>query len=873
MANVVPSVHHQPVQQAQQELQQLETTVATTTNKNSHSTTRKRDGLTNRDRYRNAARSLPYWLGNDPDCFRWTMGALQLHPQKEEYQELYQASLGSFLQKIMEETTSPVVQKGLETLVELGFGDLAYAKKFRSMKTYQTDHAALQKKLARRTKSHASLLKQVEHHQADIAAMERIADNSRDGHDNNDNDHNDGERGMTVGRVLASVQLQLKSLFGSTEPVVPNDIQQQELASRPPPANRERALQKRRRKLEATLLDLDKSAKLLEALTKEFEDMQSTISTEEYDSTMVVVKSVLRDVCPELAVHIENRHKSKIERYQTMDAKTDLTKPHEWYLHARLDRRKVIFHGGPTNSGKTHAALQTLMASTKGLYVGPLRLLAAEVYETLTSKGVYANLMTGQEKRFIAFATHTVATVELTPDYEDFDVAVIDEIQMIADPHRGHAWTRALMGLRCKEIHVCGGMEAVPLVQKLIEACGDEFELREYHRFSPLIPLTESLAKTPSSAGSYRNVEPGDCVVAFSRADIFAIKREIESTTKHKCCVIYGSLPPETRTAQARRFNNPDSGYDVLVASDAIGMGLNLSIKRIIFNSMFKSNGEMTVQLDHSSVKQIAGRAGRRNSSFPEGEVTCRDPRDMEYLLKCMTTEIPTVPKAGLLPTASHIESFAAALKTYKLLSNDHHYDHLHLMLDQFSEMATLQGDYFFCRQTSMRTIAHNLVHVPISMRDKYTLCMAPVSVSNRRNMTTLLKFAEKLAQGQASGLSTNSISLKQAKSFDDLASLCELHNDLDLFLWLHGRFPGNAMEQQTALTLKQRAIECIEEGLQETEDLQLKHNYIQRDARLRRSFENAKFQDGNDDGEDDVDEGKGRHGRKHAAGLLDYFE
>jgi ATP-dependent RNA helicase SUPV3L1/SUV3 len=107
--------------------------------------------------------------------------------------------------------------------------------------------------------------------------------------------------------------------------------------------------------------------------------------------------------------------------------------------------------------------------------------------------------------------------------------------------------------------------------------------------------------------------------VAFSRNDIFAIKREIESTTPHKCCVVYGSLPPATRSEQARRFNDPDSGYDILVASDAIGMGLNLNIKRVILNSIFKYDGTGIIRLGHSAMKQISGRAGRRNSPFPQG--------------------------------------------------------------------------------------------------------------------------------------------------------------------------------------------------------------------------------------------------------------
>ena len=246
-------------------------------------------------------------------------------------------------------------------------------------------------------------------------------------------------------------------------------------------------------------------------------------------------------------------------------------------------------------------------------------------------------------------------------------------------------------------------------------------------------------------------MRPGDCVVAFSRNDIFAIKREIEQTTDYKCCVIYGSLPPETRTDQARRFNDPDSGYDILVASDAIGMGLNLNIRRIIFNSLFKFTGDSIVRLDHSSVKQISGRAGRRNSPFPEGEVTCRDPEDMAHLKRCMSTEIAPIRKAGLLPTGEHIELFNEALKAHDELGKE--YDNLHKILIQFSEMATLQGDFFLCRQTPMRAIAKFLNDVDMPVSDKYTLCMSPASHTSGQTMSTLKKFAIKHAAGQVSGL------------------------------------------------------------------------------------------------------------------------
>jgi ATP-dependent RNA helicase SUPV3L1/SUV3 len=152
--------------------------------------------------------------------------------------------------------------------------------------------------------------------------------------------------------------------------------------------------------------------------------------------------------------------------------------------------------------------LERLKTANKGLYLGPLRLLAAEIYETLTSAGIYTNLYTGQERREIPFATHSAATVEMAPTSEDFDVVVIDEIQMISDPYRGFAWTRALMGIRCKEIHVCGGLEAKDMVQKIVDFCGDELEVVTYERFSTLTVQDKSLATSSKALGSYKNVSP-----------------------------------------------------------------------------------------------------------------------------------------------------------------------------------------------------------------------------------------------------------------------------------------------------------------------------------------------------------------------------
>jgi len=170
--------------------------------------------------------------------------------------------------------------------------------------------------------------------------------------------------------------------------------------------------------------------------------------------------------------------------------------------------------------------------------------------------------------------------------------------------------------LLAKEVHVCGDSSALNLIKRLCSVTNEEIKVNHYHRLSPLIPATQPFQ------GPLNRLKKGDCLIAFSRKDIFLWKTRIEKTTGIKCCMIYGSLPPEARTSQAALFNDPNNDYNVLIASDAIGMGLNLNIKRIIFTTLEKFDGSSVRTLNTSEIKQIAGRAGRFASVFPKGEVS-----------------------------------------------------------------------------------------------------------------------------------------------------------------------------------------------------------------------------------------------------------
>lgn len=133
------------------------------------------------------------------------------------------------------------------------------------------------------------------------------------------------------------------------------------------------------------------------------------------------------------------------------------------------------------------------------------------------------------------------------------------------------------------------------------------------------------------------------------------LQREVELATNHKCCVVYGALPPETRTQQAKLFNDPKSGYDVLVASDAVGMGLNLNIRRVVFYSLDKFDGDAKRPIPAPQVKQIAGRAGRRGSIFPDGITTAFYSQDIPYLEQSLQLDFEPATAAGLFPVYEQV--------------------------------------------------------------------------------------------------------------------------------------------------------------------------------------------------------------------------
>lgn len=290
----------------------------------------------------------------------------------------------------------------------------------------------------------------------------------------------------------------------------------------------------------------------------------------------------------------------EVDHIKEIETSLNLATYENTFPLARELKRHFYIFVGPTNSGKTHAALNVAQTGANGYYLAPLRLMAAEGQEALADRGIVANLVTGEEQQLIPYATHTSSTVEMCNLNHAVDVAVIDEIQMIADPARGWAWTQAVVGVPAKKVVLVGSDEALPILIPLIEQLGETYEIQNFERKTPL--------KVREPLGRVGDLKANDCVVVFSRKSALEMKAQIEASGK-KCSVIYGNLSPEVRRAEAAKFKSGEN--PILVATDAIGMGLNLPIQRIFFSTMEKYDGSSMRPLHVTEVKQIAGRAGR----------------------------------------------------------------------------------------------------------------------------------------------------------------------------------------------------------------------------------------------------------------------
>ena len=277
---------------------------------------------------------------------------------------------------------------------------------------------------------------------------------------------------------------------------------------------------------------------------------------------------------------------------------------------------------GPTNTGKTFLAIETMLSFKSGMIGFPLRLLAREVYDKVVKKIDVSSvaLITGEEKIIPLNAKYFLCTVESMPIDKKVEFVAIDEIQMCSDHERGHIFTERLLNLRGEKQTMFMGSHTM---KNLLSNLGEEIEFINKERYSKL---------SYSGHKKISRIERKSAIIAFSAEEVYGIA-ELLRRQKGGCAIVMGSLSPKTRNSQVSLYQSGDVDY--LVATDAIGMGINMDLNYVYFSNLKKFDGKKQRKLNLAEIGQIAGRAGRymNDGNFGvTGEVQSINNDDIELI-------------------------------------------------------------------------------------------------------------------------------------------------------------------------------------------------------------------------------------------------
>jgi ATP-dependent RNA helicase SUPV3L1/SUV3 len=464
---------------------------------------------------------------------------------------------------------------------------------------------------------------------------------------------------------------------------------------------------------------------------------------------------------------------------------------------ARQLQRSVTLYVGPPNSGKTHAAFERLAQAHDGAYLAPLRLLALEGRDRLAARGVPCSLLTGEENVPADGARVVSSTIEMMSSARAIDVAVIDEAQMVFDASRGWAWTQAIVGVPANEVIVICSPHAVPAIENLLGLCGEGCTVRHFERKQHVEPLSTTV---PIAA-----LREGDAVVAFSRRDVLMLRDQVSASGK-TVSVIYGALPPEVRRREADRFARGET--QILVATDAIGMGLNLPIRRVLFSTLVKFDGEADRPLSVSEVHQIAGRAGRYGI-HEEGFVGVL--REAEpsaaRTLKDLLPRVPRAPRdfhAPVAPNGWHVDTIADRLgkrslrEVLEIFRGQLALDDAHFAVADLDQMIDLAGQ--LDEQAS-----------GLGLRERFIYAQAPVDTRTAALVTEFLGWAHQHSRSGRAGVPWF---LDAVDGHSRLDRMEQALRSCTLWLWLDLRFPGVYGEVTEVLALREQLNDGIERQL-----------------------------------------------------------
>ncbi|WP_193752766.1 helicase-related protein [Aureimonas ureilytica] len=432
---------------------------------------------------------------------------------------------------------------------------------------------------------------------------------------------------------------------------------------------------------------------------------------------------------------------------------------------ARSIERKLLFLAGPTNSGKTYEAMRFAIEAATAEVLSPLRLLAHEHREALTQGGARAGLITGEERDESEDFTHYARTIETIDVGRRVDVCVIDEIQMLADEQRGWAWTQALFGAPADLVVMTGSPDAIPMVERLAKVLGEPLEVRRLERKNELDAWPEPI--------TLRDLRRGDAVVAFSRAAVHDLREAIVPLGL-SVATVYGALSPEVRRAEAARFRRGEA--DVVVATDAIGMGLNLPVSRVFLAAIEKFDGTRRRNLFHSEIRQIGGRAGRYGM-FEKGWVGVIGGGG--YGVEKIRAAITTPPKelVGRAFVRPNRESVALAAE---FLETD---DLAQILTFLRSRIVMDHADLKIGDMDEEIEKARRLAPVRLPLLDRLAYAIVPVSLRHPWFMDTVLTWARAHAAGKPAP--------KPPLRSGDLQRLEDGVNLATAWLWLAQRFPA----------------------------------------------------------------------------------
>ena len=475
------------------------------------------------------------------------------------------------------------------------------------------------------------------------------------------------------------------------------------------------------------------------------------------------------------------------------------------YPLARSLNRKLEFYVGPTNSGKTYNAMQKLKEANSGLYLAPLRLLALEGYEDLKASNIQASLITGEEQMLNEDAAHVCSTIEMIDFDLDVDVAVIDEVQMLDDADRGWAWVNAIIGCPAKKIIMTGSVNALDAVKRIAAYLEEDLEIVKHQRKNELkvLPKWTALEK----------LEDGTALIAFSRRDVLQLKQKLQK--KYTVSVIYGNLSPEVRRDEAQRFREKKS--QILIATDAIAMGLNLPIKTILFTTDTKFDGVSKRKITVNEIVQIAGRAGRYGH-FEAGYLGATRRDVLDHVRLEFESPIKTIkPPFKVKINNNQLEALAAHIKTNSLTK----------VLKFFADNMYFSGPFIAANISSMLEAAKIVdTRFNLKLEDKYLLAQAPITTKSTIILQAYEAYIASVIKKRVCHYKPSITLPKKAITQRDLLLVEDEVKKISLYLWLSYKIPELFPDHDKAYILRNSFNSFIEKSL--------KGNLIEEDSKKK---------------------------------------